>query len=197
MRIDLFKSYCEEENNLCYEKLCCFFIHIFWRSFWKSQIFYRLAFRCKILRPFVFLFVWSSIHSIGISFFAWRKFVDLAVISNKGREETFALSLQDRKSFAYMKYLALVWPLKLIAVSFTFLYSKWIAHNSSIAKKLFVLQNFQTGQSSHLFVSFSKTNFFTPKTVYVTFLFTWRVHLICCLRVCWGFSLDTIGLGFF
>ena len=57
--------------------------------------FYRLLLRCKVLRFFVFLFVWSSIHSIGILFFAGRKYVGLVVVSNKEREETFAVSLQD------------------------------------------------------------------------------------------------------
>ena len=40
--------------------------------------------RCKVLKPLIFLFVWSSIHSIGIFFFAGRKYVDLVVISNIG-----------------------------------------------------------------------------------------------------------------
>ena len=47
-------NYCEEENNLFFEKLCCFFIHIFRKSLCKLQIFYRSVFRCKVLRPFKF-----------------------------------------------------------------------------------------------------------------------------------------------
>ena len=42
---------------------------------------------------FCILFVWSSIHSIGIFFFTVGKRVDLEVIFYKGREETFAVSL--------------------------------------------------------------------------------------------------------
>ena len=48
------ENYCEEENNLFFEKLCCFFIHIFRKSLCNLQIFYRSVFRCKVLRPFVF-----------------------------------------------------------------------------------------------------------------------------------------------
>ena len=45
---------CEEEYSLFFEKLCCFFIHIFRKSIWNLQIFHRSVFRCKVLRPFVF-----------------------------------------------------------------------------------------------------------------------------------------------
>ena len=38
-------------------------------------------------------------------------------------KETFAVSLQNRKSCVCVKYLILVRPRKLIAVNFTFLYS--------------------------------------------------------------------------
>ena len=48
------ENYCDEENNLFFEKLCCFFIHIFRKSLCNLQIFYRLVFRYKVLRPFVF-----------------------------------------------------------------------------------------------------------------------------------------------
>ena len=34
----------------------------------KSVIFYRLVFRCKVLRAFVFLFIPSSIHNIGMRY---------------------------------------------------------------------------------------------------------------------------------
>ena len=47
------ENYSEEENNLFFEKLCCFFIHIFRKSLCNLQIFYRSVFRCKVLRPFV------------------------------------------------------------------------------------------------------------------------------------------------
>ena len=59
--------------------------HYFKKSF-QFENFYRSVFRRKILKP---LFVWSSIHSIGIFFFAGRKCVDLVVIFNKGREKNF------------------------------------------------------------------------------------------------------------
>ena len=48
------ENYSEEENNLFFEKLSCFFIHMFWKSLWNLQIFYLPVFRCKVLRPFVF-----------------------------------------------------------------------------------------------------------------------------------------------
>ena len=48
---------------------------------------------------------------------------DLVVILNKAREETFAASLQNRKSCACIKHVALVGPPNLFAVNFTFLYS--------------------------------------------------------------------------
>ena len=48
---------------------------------------------------------------------------DLVVILNKATEETFAASLQNRKSCACIKRLALVEPPNLFAVNFTFLYS--------------------------------------------------------------------------
>ena len=50
-----------------------------------------------------------------------RECVGLAVFFNKEGEETFAVSLQNCKSFACLKYLTLVRPLKLIALNFTFL----------------------------------------------------------------------------
>ena len=67
--------------------------------------------------------IWYLGVSIGIFFFAGRKCVDLVVIFNKGREEHFAVSLQNRKDCVCIKYLILVQPRKLIAVNFTLLYS--------------------------------------------------------------------------
>ena len=58
-----------------------------------------------------------------IFFFAGRKRVNLVVIFNKGREETFAVSLQNGKTCVCIKYLTLVRQRKLIAINFTFLYS--------------------------------------------------------------------------
>ena len=51
-----------------------------------------------------------------------RKCVDIVVIFNKGKEETFAVFLQNRKSCVYIKHLTLVQPRKLIPVNFAFLY---------------------------------------------------------------------------
>ena len=58
-------------------KNCCF-IHIFRKTLLKKnlQIFYRLVFRCN---TFFILFVWSSIHFIGI-FVAGRKCRELVVV---------------------------------------------------------------------------------------------------------------------
>ena len=45
--IDLCKqidgNYCEEENNLFFEKLCCFFINIFWKKSLQSENFLPLG----------------------------------------------------------------------------------------------------------------------------------------------------------
>ena len=95
---------------------------IFRKGLCNLQIFYRSVFRSKVLRPFVFFFVWSSVHINGIFFIARRKCVDLVVIFHQGRDETFAVSLQNRKSCFCIKYLTLVRPRKLIVVNFTFLY---------------------------------------------------------------------------
>ena len=62
----------------------------------------------KVLRPFVFLLISSAIHSISILSSGVRKCVDLKAIYTKGREETFAVSLQNRKGCVCLKYLTLV-----------------------------------------------------------------------------------------
>ena len=73
-------------------------------TFFKfMQIFYVSVCRCKILRPFIFSFVWSSIHSIGI-FFARRKYADLVVISNIGRGGNFCGIFTISQSCVYIKY---------------------------------------------------------------------------------------------
>ena len=48
------ENYCEEEDNLLFKKLCCLFIHNFWRVLAICYFFYRSVFRYKVLRPFVF-----------------------------------------------------------------------------------------------------------------------------------------------
>ena len=69
------------------------------------------------------LFVSSTFHRVGISFFAVRKCVDLVVIFNKGRGVTFAVFLQNCKKLClHKKYLTLVRPRELITINFTFLY---------------------------------------------------------------------------
>ena len=50
----LTENYSEEENNLFFEKLSCFFIHIFQKSLCNLQPFYNLVFRYKVFKPFVF-----------------------------------------------------------------------------------------------------------------------------------------------
>ena len=74
--------------------------------------------------PWILLLLYSTQYphnciGIGIFFFAGRRCVNLAVVSNKGREERFAVSLQNRKNYVWIKYLTLVQPLKLIAMNFT------------------------------------------------------------------------------
>ena len=94
------------------KKLCCFFIHIFFlKSLCNLRIFYCSVFWCKVLKPWIFLFVWSCIHSIGILFFAVRKYVDLVVISNK-KGKKLLWYLYKTTKVACIKYLTLVWPLK-------------------------------------------------------------------------------------
>ena len=65
-----------------------------------------------------------------VFFFAARKRVNLVVIFNKGKEETFAVSLQNRKTCVCIKYLPLARPRMLIAINFIFL-------NPSIANSQF------------------------------------------------------------
>ena len=71
---------------------------------------------------FLYFICLSSVHSIGIFLFARRKCVELVNVFNK-REETFAVSLLNRKSCVCRKYLTLFRPRKLISESFAFLYS--------------------------------------------------------------------------
>ena len=111
-------NYCGEENNLFFEKLLLLYSH-----FMKSHsIFLPLGVQMQCFETFCILFVWSSIDSIGIFFLAGRKCVDLVVIFNKERKETFAVSFQNRKSCVCIKYLTLAQTRKLIAMNFTFSY---------------------------------------------------------------------------
>ena len=122
-------------------------------------------FRCKVLRPLSFLFVWNCIQSIGIFFIARRKCIDLVVVSNKGRGETSALSLRSHKRYGCIKYLTLGQQAELMALNFTmFLYSVQNEHNSGIAEKFTCCASFWTGQTFCLFLS-KKRNFVNSKII--------------------------------
>ena len=108
-----------KKNNLFFEKLCCYFIHIFPKSLCN---FFTARYLDVRFWDLCILFVWSSIHCIGIFLFTGRKCVDLVVILKKGKEETFAISLQNRKRCFCLKYLTLFRPRKFIAVNFTFIF---------------------------------------------------------------------------
>ena len=97
-----------------------------------------------------------------------EKIIDLVVIF---KEQSFAVSLQNRKSRVRIKYLTLVRAQKLIAMNFTFLYSICNAQNSSIAKNY----------SFHIFFNrfvclflFKKT--FLPQKMFMSVYVTpWRL----------------------
>ena len=74
------------------------------------QIFYRSLFKCKVLRPFIFYLFEVQSTVLVSSFLQEKKCVDLIVIFSKGRKEGFAVSLQNRKSCVYIKYLTLIRP---------------------------------------------------------------------------------------
>ena len=115
------ENYCEEENNLFFEKLCCFFIHIFRKSLCNLQMFYHWVFKCKVLRPFVFyLFEVQSTVLVSSSSQGENVLIQQLFLT---REETFSVSAQNRKSCVCIKYLTLVRPQKLIPVNFAFLCS--------------------------------------------------------------------------
>ena len=63
------ENYCEEENNLFFKNCVVSLFLIFEKVFAICNFFYRSVFRRKVLRLFCILFIWSSIHSIGIFFF--------------------------------------------------------------------------------------------------------------------------------
>ena len=141
---------------------------LLYSQFLKKSLQFAIFFiaRCLDFETFCILFVWSLIHSIGIFFFAGRKCVDLVVIFNKGREETFAVFLQKRKSCVCIRYLTLVRPRKLIPVNF--------AQNSFIAKKLFISQFFKQIKLCHCLLLFKKH--FSPQKMFVMFMCTsWRL----------------------
>ena len=65
-------------------------------------------------------------------FLGREKIVDLVVIFNEGKEETYAVFLQNRRSSVCMNYLTLVRQRKLILVNFAILYSM---HRTSVLLK--------------------------------------------------------------
>ena len=83
-----------------------------------------------------------------------RDCIDLVVIFNKRREETFAMSLQNRKSYVCIKYSTLVRPRKLIAMNFTF-FTRCKIHITPVSLKYYF-----------------KKKVFHSKNVYVMFMFT-------------------------
>ena len=81
------ENYRKEENNLFFEKLCCFFICIFQKSLWILQIFYRSVFRCKVLRPFVFyLFEVQSLVLVSYSPPGENVLVQKLFLTRKGKK---------------------------------------------------------------------------------------------------------------
>ena len=119
------------------------------------QIFYLSVYRSKILRPFLFylLEVQSTVFVSSPSQ-RERDCIDLVVIFNKRREETFAVSLQNRKSYVCIKYSTLVRPRKLIAMNFTF-FTRCKMHITPVSLKYYF-----------------KKKVFHTKNVYVMFMFT-------------------------
>ena len=123
------------------------------------------------MRSFKFFFVWSSILSGGIFFFAGRKCADLVVIFNNGRNLWY-LVVQNWKSCFCIKYLTLVWLQKLIPVM----------HRTLVLVNNYLFHNF-LNISNFAFVSSQKNIFHFKKClcyvyVYATAL-TWTVHLMC------------------
>ena len=115
------ENYCEEENNLLFEKIFCFFINIFRKSLLAICKFFSSVFRCKVLRPFAFyLFDVQSTGLLSPSSQGENVLIQQLFFT---RRETFAVSLQNRKNCVCIKYLTLIRPRKLIVVSFSFLYS--------------------------------------------------------------------------
>ena len=89
----------------------------------------------KGFETFCILFVWISIHSIGIFFFAGGECVDLVVISNKGREENLMGIFTKLQKLCLHKIFNISSTTKINFVNFEF-------YNSRITKKLFFSQLF-------------------------------------------------------
>ena len=105
----------------------------FLKRFLQFAIFFTT--RCLDVR------FWDLLYFIHLMFnpqywYLLLHFVDLVVIFNKGREETFAVSLWNCKSCVCIKYLTLVQPRRLIAMNFTF-----FIHNLKCTQFFFFILN--------------------------------------------------------
>ena len=109
------------------------------------------------LRPFV-SFVWISVHSIRIFFLLGKK-VDLVVIFNKGRKESFAVSLQNRRSCVCIKHLTLVLPRNLL------FHARRKMHITPVSLKSYSVHWF-LNRPNFAFVSFQKIIFHLNKCLY-------------------------------
>ena len=107
----------------------------------------------------LYFICWRAIHSIAI-FFTGRKCVDLVVIFNKWREETFVVFLQNRKSCVYIKYLTLVQPQKFL---YTCFYTPCKMHKTPVLLKNFAFHLFIHFFTLPLFAFFQKKTFLTSK----------------------------------
>ena len=87
--------------------------------------------------------------------------VDLVVIFNKGREETFIVSLQDCKSCVCIKYLTLVRPRKLIPWTLRF-YTRYKIYRTKVLLKNYSFHNF-LNRSDFVFVCLFSKNFSRQK----------------------------------
>ena len=110
----------------------------FEKFFAICEFFYRSVLKCKVLKSLIFLFVWSSIHSIGIFFFAGRKYVDLVVISNIERGRNFCGTFTKSQKLCLHKIFNTGLTTKVNCLEFyVFILD---VHKSSIAKKFFISQ---------------------------------------------------------
>ena len=135
----------------------------------------------------LYFICWRAIHSIAI-FFTGRKCVDLVVIFNKWREETFVVFLQNRKSCVCIKYLTLVQPQKFL---YTCFYTPCKMHKTPVLLKNYHFTYSFIFSLCLCLLLFKKKFFYPQKKVCHAYIyamaFTWTVHLMC-LRICWSFS---------
>ena len=109
------ENYCEEGNNLFFQKLCCFFI--FEKVFAICNFFYHLVFRCKVLRPFVFYLFEVQSTVLASSSSQGEKegvLIQLLFLTREGKGRNFYdIFIKLQKLFA-KKYLILARSGKLI-----------------------------------------------------------------------------------